>query len=80
MRGQVLKLLLKVSSDYFQMQASVFKCFQSIFNFNMPTFEYKTIESFDNIALFSSNNEQVYFPFHFHDFFLCRWLQVELKY
>ncbi|CAN5395831.1 AraC family transcriptional regulator [soil metagenome] len=35
----------------------------------MPTFQYKRIESFDNTELFSSDNEQNYFPFHFHDFF-----------
>ncbi|MEO6356965.1 MAG: AraC family transcriptional regulator [Ferruginibacter sp.] len=35
----------------------------------MPTFQYKRIESFDNTELFSSDNEQDYFPFHFHDFF-----------
>ena len=35
----------------------------------MPSFQYKRIECFDNTELFSSENENDYFPFHFHDFF-----------
>ncbi|MDB5118107.1 MAG: transcriptional regulator, AraC family [Mucilaginibacter sp.] len=35
----------------------------------MPSFEYKRLNILDNIELFSSENENDYFPFHYHDFF-----------
>lgn len=35
----------------------------------MPSFQYKRIRDFDGTELFSSENENDYFPFHFHDFF-----------
>jgi AraC-like DNA-binding protein len=35
----------------------------------MPSFEYKRLDILDNIELFSSENENGYFPFHYHDFF-----------
>ncbi|MDB5276103.1 MAG: hypothetical protein JWR61_1058 [Ferruginibacter sp.] len=35
----------------------------------MPSFQYKRVGCFDNTELFSSENENDYFPFHFHDFF-----------
>src|SRR6202012_5276573 len=35
----------------------------------MPSFEYKRINCFDGTELFSSENENDYFPFHFHDFY-----------
>ncbi len=35
----------------------------------MPSFDFKRMNYFDNAELFSSENENAYFPFHFHDFF-----------
>ena len=35
----------------------------------MPSFDFRRIDCFDNIELFSSENENDYFPFHYHDFF-----------
>ncbi|MEJ7684117.1 MAG: AraC family transcriptional regulator [Segetibacter sp.] len=35
----------------------------------MPSFDFRRINCFDNIELFSSENENDYFPFHYHDFF-----------
>jgi len=35
----------------------------------MPSFNFRRIDHFDNAELFSSENENDYFPFHFHDFF-----------
>lgn len=35
----------------------------------MPSFDFRRINQFDNMELFSSENENDYFPFHFHDFF-----------
>ncbi len=35
----------------------------------MPSFDFRRINCFDNIELFSSENENAYFPFHYHDFF-----------
>lgn len=35
----------------------------------MPSFDFRRISHFDNIELFSSENENDYFPLHFHDFF-----------
>lgn len=35
----------------------------------MPSFEFRRINHFDNIELFSSENENAYFPFHYHDFY-----------
>lgn len=35
----------------------------------MPSFDFRRINHFDNTELFSSENENDYFPFHFHDFF-----------
>src|SRR5882762_3518380 len=35
----------------------------------MPSFEFRRIEHFDNMEIFSSENENDYFPFHFHDYF-----------
>lgn len=35
----------------------------------MPSFDYRRISYFDNMELFSSENENDYFPFHYHDFF-----------
>ena len=35
----------------------------------MPSFAYKRLNNFDNLELFSSADENDYFPFHFHDFF-----------
>lgn len=33
----------------------------------MASFAYKRLDTFDNTELFSSENENDYFPFHFHD-------------
>jgi AraC-like DNA-binding protein len=35
----------------------------------MPSFTYKRLNILDNIELFSSENENDYFPFHYHDFY-----------
>lgn len=35
----------------------------------MPLFNFRRIKHFDNTELFSSEQENDYFPFHFHDFF-----------
>lgn len=35
----------------------------------MPLFHHKKIDCFDTMELFSSEDENDYFPFHFHDFF-----------
>jgi AraC-like DNA-binding protein len=35
----------------------------------MPSFDFKRLSCFDSTELFSSENENDYFPFHFHDFF-----------
>ncbi|MDR3713647.1 MAG: AraC family transcriptional regulator [Puia sp.] len=35
----------------------------------MPSFGFRRIEHFDNMEMFSSENENDYFPFHFHDYF-----------
>ena len=35
----------------------------------MPLFDFRRINYFDNIELFSSESENDYFPFHYHDFF-----------
>lgn len=35
----------------------------------MAFFTFKRLEVFDNLELFSSENENDYFPFHFHDYF-----------
>jgi len=35
----------------------------------MPSFSYKRLNVLDNIELFSSENENDYFPFHYHDFY-----------
>lgn len=35
----------------------------------MPAFTYKRLNILDNIELFSSENENDYFPFHYHDFY-----------
>jgi len=35
----------------------------------MPSFQFKRITQFDNTELFSSEDENDYFPFHFHDYF-----------
>lgn len=35
----------------------------------MSSFFYKRISVLDNLELFSSENEDQYFPFHYHDFF-----------
>ncbi len=35
----------------------------------MPSFDFKRITQFDNTELFSSEDENDYFPFHFHDYF-----------
>lgn len=35
----------------------------------MPSFQFRRIDHFDNMEMFSSENESDYFPFHFHDYF-----------
>ena len=35
----------------------------------MPSFQFRRIDHFDNLEMFSSENENDYFPFHFHDYF-----------
>ncbi|MBC7851678.1 MAG: AraC family transcriptional regulator [Chitinophagaceae bacterium] len=35
----------------------------------MPSFEFKRLNHFDNIEALSSQDENDYFPFHFHDLF-----------
>ncbi|QEC77780.1 AraC family transcriptional regulator [Mucilaginibacter ginsenosidivorax] len=35
----------------------------------MPSFEYKRLNILDNLELFSSENENNYFPFHYHDYY-----------
>ena len=35
----------------------------------MPTFDFKRLDTMDNLELFSSENENDYFPFHFHDYY-----------
>ena len=35
----------------------------------MATFGFKRLDTLDNLELFSSENENDYFPFHFHDYY-----------
>ncbi|MFT3827894.1 MAG: AraC family transcriptional regulator [Chitinophagaceae bacterium] len=35
----------------------------------MPSFDFKRLPVLDNTELFSSENENDYFPFHFHDYY-----------
>ncbi|PZR29014.1 MAG: hypothetical protein DI535_04715 [Citrobacter freundii] len=35
----------------------------------MANFEFKRLDTLDNLELFSSENENDYFPFHFHDYY-----------
>ena len=35
----------------------------------MPSFDFKRLPVLDNMELFSSENENDYFPFHFHDYY-----------
>lgn len=35
----------------------------------MTTFDFKRLDTLDNLELFSSENENDYFPFHFHDYY-----------
>ena len=35
----------------------------------MATFDFKRLNILDNLELFSSENENEYFPFHFHDYY-----------
>lgn len=35
----------------------------------MATFDFKRLDTLDNLELFSSENENDYFPFHFHDYY-----------
>ncbi|PYF76726.1 AraC family transcriptional regulator [Pedobacter nutrimenti] len=41
----------------------------SLILFCMPSFDFARAPHFDNLELFSSENENDYFPFHFHDFY-----------
>lgn len=35
----------------------------------MASFEFKRLDTLDNLELFSSEDENEYFPFHFHDYY-----------